>query len=77
MFTSCGSPWLLRVLDTLYDHSERYRMLTIQAGARDVHREHDDIYEATLRRDKKAALDALRRHLEGTVELLEAKATSP
>jgi DNA-binding GntR family transcriptional regulator len=75
LFADCRSPWLLRVLNTLYDHLERYRMVTVQKGTR--FREHDEIFRATLERDKSAALGALRRHIEETVQLIEPKATAP
>jgi DNA-binding GntR family transcriptional regulator len=77
LFAACGSPWLLRVLDTLYDHSERYRMVTVQRGTEDAVREHHDIQAAAVQRDKAAALEALRRHIDGTVGLLKGKTTAP
>jgi DNA-binding GntR family transcriptional regulator len=77
LFAPCGSPWLLRVLDTLYDHSERYRMVSIQRGTRDALREHHDIYAAAVGRDKARAADAIRKHIEGTVQLIQPKATEP
>ncbi len=77
LFSTCGSPWLLRVLDTLYDHSERYRMVSFQRGTQDALREHHDIYTATVERNKAVAVEAVRRHIEGTVQLLQPKATEP
>jgi DNA-binding GntR family transcriptional regulator len=76
LFAACRSPWLLRVLNTLYDHSERYRLVTVQKGTEDAVREHNDIYAAAIERDKTAALAALRRHIQGTVQLIESGATA-
>jgi DNA-binding GntR family transcriptional regulator len=55
----------------LGDHSERYRMLSMRRGLRHSLQEHRDIYEAAMARDPAAAVGALRRHLAGTVNLLE------
>jgi DNA-binding GntR family transcriptional regulator len=70
LFESCGSPWLLRFVVTLYDHSERYRMLA-RSPSRDTLEEHEEIYKGMLARDTVGAVKALRRHLAGTVAVLE------
>lgn len=77
LFAPCGSPWLLRVLDTLYDHSERYRLVSVQKGTQEAVREHNAVFAATVDRDKSRAVGALRRHIEGTVQLVEPRATAP
>jgi DNA-binding GntR family transcriptional regulator len=77
LFAACGSPWLLRVLDTLYDHSERYRMVSVQKATDDALREHEAVFSATVGRDSSRAVKALRRHIEGTVQLVEPAATAP
>lgn len=66
----CGSPWLLRFVSVLSDHSERYRTLSRRRGTRDPIQEHRSIYVAAVRRDAEGAQAALRSHLTGTVELL-------
>jgi DNA-binding GntR family transcriptional regulator len=71
LFQACDSAWLLRFVATLSDHSERYRMLSMRRGLRHSLQEHREIYDAALARDAAAATDALRRHLSGTVALLE------
>jgi DNA-binding GntR family transcriptional regulator len=72
LFEDCNSPWLLRFVGVLGDHSERYRMLSMRRGLRHSLQEHRDIYEAAMARDSDLATDALRRHLAGTVDLLES-----
>lgn len=71
LFAACDSAWLLRFLDILADHSERYRMLSARTRVRASLAEHEEIYRATLKRDSAAAVEALRRHLARTVQLLE------
>ena len=71
LFSASGSPWLARVLRMLYDHSERYRMLSRRAGSRDPLEEHAMIFRAAADRNIPMATGALHRHLKGTVDLLE------
>jgi GntR family transcriptional regulator, carbon starvation induced regulator len=72
LFSACDSPWLQRMLGTLYDHSERYRMLSRRRGTRDTVQEHARTYEPAIAGDAEAAVAALAAHLRGTVELLES-----
>ena len=70
LFQACDSPWMLRFIETLADHSERYRMLGIRHGQRHSLKEHEDIYRAAMAPDPAAAREALIRHLDGTLEFL-------
>jgi DNA-binding GntR family transcriptional regulator len=72
LFAACGSTWLLRFLDILADHSERYRMLSARTRARPSLDEHEEIFRAAMVRDSITAVAALRRHLAATVALLES-----
>ena len=71
MFSACDSPWLLRFVQTLYDHSERYRMITVRKRTRNTLQEHASIYAPVTQRNEKEAVPALKQHLENTVLLLE------
>jgi DNA-binding GntR family transcriptional regulator len=71
LFSACGSPWLLRVLETLHDQSERYRMLSV-VGGRDALEEHERIVQEAVGRHSDAAIEALRNHLLKTVKTLAA-----
>ena len=71
MFGACDSRWLLRFVQTLYDHSERYRMITVRSGTRHTIEEHQSIYRPVIERDATSAVTALKRHLENTVRLLD------
>lgn len=71
LFTACESPWLFRFVDTLADHSERYRLLSARTSTRDTHEEHEDIFRSAYARDADGAVAALRRHLSKTVAAVE------
>jgi DNA-binding GntR family transcriptional regulator len=71
LFAACDSPWLLRFVGTLYDHSERYRMLSVRSRLRDTLEEHAGIYEPAVARNAPEAVEWLRRHLANTVANLE------
>lgn len=72
LLSRCGSPWLLRLVGQLYEHSTRYRnlSLTVRGTHRDVMKEHEKIFTAALSGDKKAAVMALEDHLKLTVTTL-------
>lgn len=73
LYEKCGSPWLMRFVQQLHAHADRYQMLTVNdlAGRRrDSRVEHRDIYEAAKSRDVDAAVAALKAHLDLTVRLL-------
>ena len=71
LMANCDSPWIMSLLQTIHNHSERYRMLSIRTGARDPIEEHSVIFAAALARDIEGAVEALRRHLRRTVEVLD------
>lgn len=70
LVAACASSWLLRLRHLLYEQHKRYRFIAIlsQQEGRDVHREHNDILEATLARDIKAACKATELHIQYTME---------
>lgn len=71
LFEACDSPWLLRFVGTLYDHSERYRMLSLRSRRRDTLEEHSAIFREAIERNAPEAVTWLRRHLANTVDNLE------
>jgi GntR family transcriptional regulator, carbon starvation induced regulator len=73
LYSACDSPWLMRFVQMLHAHSERYRRLAQHAGGtrRDTLHEHQEIMDAAERRDASAGVTALREHLGATVRLLE------
>ncbi len=74
--SGCDSPWLLRLRETLYVQSERYRRLSVSSKgiARDLNREHQEIMEATLARDAKRARRLMTKHLDLTKRILLSQA---
>jgi len=72
LYRACNSTWLMRFVQMLHAHSERYRRLAQHAGGqrRDTLHEHEDIMQAAARRDATGAVGALRDHLGLTVKLL-------
>ncbi|HUJ87673.1 MAG TPA: GntR family transcriptional regulator [Burkholderiales bacterium] len=69
---ACPSVWRLRVVEVLYDQSERYRRLqsSYLPDIRNSPREHREIMEATIGRQKKRAVKLLRAHIEKTTTAL-------
>lgn len=70
LVSACGSTWLLNFRDSLYEHSERYRRLSIplQTETRDITAEHRAILDAAVRRDEQAATEALASHFNTTMQ---------
>lgn len=71
----CDSPWLLRLRDTLYAQSERYRRLSVPMAdtPRDLGREHRELMEAALARDAVRAKVLMAEHLQRTTTVLLAQ----
>src|SRR6185312_2687275 len=57
----CGSPWLMRLHNQLYDQSERYRRLSVSMTSRrrNIGGEHQRIVDAVLARDADKAVRLL------------------
>ncbi len=75
LFEACGSRWQRRVIEQLYDHSERYRRLSSirQSPDRDSDAEHRAIADEVLARRPAAAATLLVQHIERTThELVQA-----
>ncbi len=72
LVSACPSIWRLRVIDVLYDHSERYRRLQTAylSAMLKSSQEHKEIANAVLGREKIRATSMLKAHLEKTARLL-------
>ncbi|MGI5132378.1 GntR family transcriptional regulator [Pseudonocardia sp. CA-107938] len=74
IYEHCGSEWLLRFLNTLWDRSQRYQL--ISAGEREHLRpgqrthSHALIVQACLAGEAEAAASLMASHLRGTVDRL-------
>jgi DNA-binding GntR family transcriptional regulator len=67
-----ASPWTLKVLRLLARHGERYRRYAIglNAGRRDVHAEHREIFELAMAGHEARAALALEAHIRNTPDQL-------
>lgn len=74
LFSACDSPWLIRFISTLYDHSERYRRFsTLYASKpRRTHDEHRQILDAIMARDATLACSLLHEHMESTAKVVSS-----
>lgn len=72
LLAACGNRSLLRIRDSLYELTERYRNIGLRYAIkpRPVAEEHDRIVEAVLARDRDRAVAALASHLRKTAELV-------
>ncbi len=74
LIAACDSGWLLRLRRTLYEQHKRYRLISILGhdAERDVHAEHQAIFDAALARDATAARKATAVHIQRTAETTRA-----
>ncbi|WP_176082820.1 GntR family transcriptional regulator [Martelella sp. HB161492] len=72
IYRHCRSPWLLRILNLLWDNSERYQVLSAANKSTSAHQsnEHDQIYQAVLKGDPAEAEQNMYLHVLATVETL-------
>ncbi len=72
LISNCRSRWLLLYRRTMYDHSLRYRMLSLKTKSfprSQSVKEHRDILDAALKRDAETAVTVLARHIMKSAEL--------
>jgi DNA-binding GntR family transcriptional regulator len=76
LVAGCDSTWLLRLRRTLFDHSERYRRLSLPLSKqpRRVDQEHAKLVEAALTRKADVAAAVMTAHLNATTDTLLRKA---
>jgi len=72
LLSACGSQWTLRVIRLLTQRCERYRryLIGLKSG-RDVHAEHQLIYESAIAGNETRAALALEAHICETTELIK------
>ncbi|MEC7761571.1 MAG: GntR family transcriptional regulator [Pseudomonadota bacterium] len=70
----CTNVWLLRLRTTLYQHSERYRALSVPLSRqkRNVNDEHQSIFDAVMARDIAMAQHLMADHLQRTTDIIIA-----
>ena len=72
LVAGCDSPWLLRLRETLYTQSERYRRLSVPFANfdRDLTREHTELANAVVGKDVARAMALMTNHLQATTDIL-------
>lgn len=73
LYRKCKSPWLLRFIENLWDHTERYRRIAqpTRGVPAKIVGEHVAVLEAIEQGNVDHAVAALRAHLMNTVQALE------
>jgi DNA-binding GntR family transcriptional regulator len=75
LVAACGNRWLMHFRAILYAQSSRYLRisLTKRTVPRDVHAEHEALFQATLARDAELASRISDQHIELTVDVIAAR----
>ncbi len=71
LISACTSAWLIRFYRVLYDQHKRYRNISITSSSkinkgRDLHAEHQRIYDAAIARDVETACHESEDHIRKT-----------
>lgn len=79
VISGSGSPWLTHFVMTLFDHSERYRRLSVayERKRRNVDSEHRAIRDACTSRQARRAVQLIRGHITRTTEIVADLAMAP
>lgn len=73
LIAACPSRWIRHFQHILYQQSERYRRISLfrQPIARDIHAEHQAVFDATLARDATRATSILTEHILRTLDAVK------
>lgn len=73
LISECKSPWLIRMLSSLVQQSERYRRISLDRSPpdRDVHEEHYAIYDAAINREVLKTCRLIGEHLQQTANVVK------
>jgi DNA-binding GntR family transcriptional regulator len=72
---ACDSRLLVRLVESLYDHTDRYRRIRERQRNLDPIVEHELIYQPALAGRRKEAVAALKKHLTDTAHAIESGLT--
>jgi DNA-binding GntR family transcriptional regulator len=67
IYRRCDSPWLLYLIEMLWQHNERYQRLSLEFRQDAADAEHRAIVDALAANDADRAAEALEQHLSTTV----------
>lgn len=75
VYEKASSTWLLHVIRSIWDHTERHRRLAMRWGSEpeDLGRYHEEMLAALLGRDLEKAIEAVRQHFERPLRLIESR----
>jgi DNA-binding GntR family transcriptional regulator len=78
LVAACDSPWLLRLRETLYVHSERYRWMSHPRDRRqrNLQAEHEAIAKAAVARNAGKACSLLAQHIGKTTQIIVEAGTA-
>src|SRR6266508_3496969 len=70
LLARCRSRWLLRFVEQLAEHSQRYQLMSLDQrdGHRDVEAEHESLRDAVIAGDVERAVAQLEGHLQHTLD---------
>lgn len=73
LIAACPSRWIRHFQNILYQQSERYRRISLfrRPIPRDVHAEHQAIFDATLARDAQRSTSILSEHILRTLDAVK------
>jgi len=77
LLSACQSPWLLRTIELLQGHSERYRRLRLEmtediSEGTQASTQHEKLMQAAIDYDIETAITLLRDHIKGTANFIQA-----
>ena len=70
LVSGCGSEWMVRMFEQLFEHAERYRNLSRKLAVAPRENEHKKILDAALARRLDEAVALSKRHVELTAEII-------
>ncbi len=80
LIVACNSRWLLKFIDTLLDHADRYQFLSLVTGALDrqvVLDEHRELMESAINRDAERATRLVNENFSHTMEAARRWTSKP
>jgi DNA-binding FadR family transcriptional regulator len=79
IYSSSGNSVLARILDTLWDRSDRYRMVTLRndTHVQLAHHEHESIADAVISGNAETASRLMREHVGTSLQRIRSEPRPP
>jgi DNA-binding GntR family transcriptional regulator len=69
LYQHANSPWLMRMINLMWDHAFRYRLIATEQMPPGIHsREHEEIIDSIAEGDLEGAVVHLRAHIQSSVD---------